>query len=304
VLAMATVPRFDPNRRQSLNAELERNRPVTDTFEPGSTFKIVTVAAALSRGLVTPETVFSLPPTLTLYDRTLREAHRDIYVSWPVRDILARSSNIGTVMIAQRLGKDELQRWIERFGFGSPTGIDFPGEVSGYLRPPSEWYGTGILNIPIGQGDGVTLLQLARAYAAIANGGYLVTPHLASRVGGKATPPARRTRILSPRVARQVDRMLRGVVSPDGTGALASVKGYTVAGKTGTANIFDARIGEYTSRYTASFVGYVPANKPRLLIAVTVQEPTKGIYGGEVAAPAFERIAAFSLLRRKIPPTG
>jgi cell division protein FtsI/penicillin-binding protein 2 len=262
------------------------------------------VSGALSRHLVTPSTVFSLPPTLTLYDRTLREAHRDVSVAWPVSDILARSSNIGTVMIAQRLGKEDLQSWIERFGFGSSTGVDFPGEVSGYLRPPDQWYGTGILNIPIGQGDGVTLLQLSRAYAAIANGGYLVTPHLVSRVGGRATPVPRRKRILAPAVARQVDGMLRGVVSPDGTGALASVKGYTVAGKTGTANIFDPSTGEYTSRYNASFVGYVPANHPRLLIAVTVQEPTKGIYGGEVAAPAFERIAAFSLLRLKIPPSG
>jgi cell division protein FtsI (penicillin-binding protein 3) len=304
ILAMATVPRFDPNRRESLSPELERNRPVTDTFEPGSTFKIVTVAGALSQGLVTPDTVFDLPSTLTLYDRTLHEAHRDVDVSWPVKDILARSSNIGTVEIAMRLGKDDLQRWIERFGFGARTGVDFPGEVSGYLRPPSQWYGTGILNIPIGQGDGVTLVQLARAYAAVANGGYLVSPHLVSRVGSSTVRTPRRTRILTPAVARQVNQMLRGVVSPDGTGALASVKGYSVAGKTGTANIYDPSTGEYSSRYNASFVGYVPANHPRLLVAVTVQEPTRGIYGGEVAAPAFERIAAFSLLRLKIPPTG
>ena len=304
VLAMATVPRFNPNQRESLNAELERNRPVTDTFEPGSTFKIVTVSGALSQGLVTPDTVFNLPATLTLYDRTLHEAERNVDVSWPVKEILARSSNIGTVEIAMRLGKDDLQSWIQRFGFGSRTGVDFPGEVPGYLRPPSQWYGTGILNIPIGQGDGVTLMQLARAYAAVANGGSLVTPYLVSRVGGRPVRVPRPKRILTPAVAAQVNQMLRGVVSPDGTGNLASVKGYSVAGKTGTANIYDPRTGQYTSRYNASFVGYVPANRPRLLIAVTVQEPTKGIFGGQVAAPAFERIAAFSLLRLKIPPTG
>ncbi len=314
ILAMASVPGFDPNTerdRLSEEPELEKNRPAIDTFEPGSTFKIVTIAGAIEDGLVRADTMFELPPTLTLYDRTLGEAHPRPAVRWPVSDILAKSSNIGTVLIAQRFGeqlgqdagRERINHWLDRFGFGSSSELDFPGEGSGFVLPAAEWSGTSILNIPIGQGVSVTLTQMAAAYAAIANGGFAVRPHLVDRLGSERVAPARGPRIVRAATARAVDRMLRGVVSPDGTGSLASVQGYTVAGKTGTANKINPETALYDAGLiVASFVGYLPAERPELLIAVAVDEPGGGGFGGDVAAPAFEEIAQFSLQRLGIAP--
>jgi cell division protein FtsI/penicillin-binding protein 2 len=303
VLAMATVPRFNPNRRARINPELERNRPVTDTFEPGSTFKVVTMAAALEDRKVLPGTTFALPTTITRYDRTLRDAHERPPMTMTASEILAQSSNVGTVLIAERVGAERLQAWIERFGFGARTGIDYPGEVEGLVLPLERWSGTSIINIPIGQGIGVTLAQLTSAYAAVANGGRLVPPHIVDGVGGAAVERPTGRQIITERTARVLDRMLRGVVSPDGTGSLAQVEGYQVAGKTGTANKIDPETGEYSSAlFTSSFVGYLPASDPQLVISVVVDEPGTAYYGGEVAAPAFEDIAAFSLQTLNIAP--
>lgn len=303
VVAMATVPRFNANKREAINQEQVTNRPVTDTFEPGSTFKIVTLAGALEDGVVTPGTRFDLPVVYQLYDRKLRDAHERGPVTLTASEILEQSSNIGTVRIAERLTEERLQAWITRFGFGSPTGIDYPGEVEGLVLPGEEWSGTSILNIPIGQGIGVSLVQLTRAFAAIANGGTLVQPHLVAAVGGEPVEVDPGRRIMSAGTAAQVDRMLRKVVSTDGTGELARVNGYEVAGKTGTANKIDPETGEYSEiAYTSSFVGYVPADDPQLLIAVVVDEPSGAYYGGDVAAPAFEQIAEFSLQYLRIAP--
>ncbi|WP_217913052.1 peptidoglycan D,D-transpeptidase FtsI family protein [Miltoncostaea marina] len=303
ILAMATVPRYNPNRRQSFNADLEANRPVTDTFEPGSTFKIVTMAGALEDGVVEPTTLFHLPPVYKLYDRELEDAHERGPVSLTASQILEQSSNIGTVKIAELLGKERIQAWIERFGFGSRTGIDYPGEVEGLVLPADRWSGTSILNIPIGQGIGVSLIQLTRAFAAVANGGTLVQPHVINEVDGEPAPVPAGRRIMTAATARQVDGMLRKVVSTDGTAELAQVKGYEVAGKTGTANKIDPDTGEYSDTlYTSSFVGYVPADDPQLLVAVVVDEPSGAYYGGDVAAPAFEEIAELSLHSLRILP--
>lgn len=304
VLAMATVPRFNPNKRETINPELERNRPVTDTFEPGSTFKIVTMAGALEDGKVTPTTSLNLPVVYKLYDRTLRDSHERGPITLTASEILEQSSNIGTVMIARRLTQARLQAWITRFGFGSPTGIDYPGEVKGLVLPAVQWSGTSILNIPIGQGVGVTLTQLTRAYAAIANGGRLVTPYLVKSIDGQDVPAKAGRRIMSETTANKVDKMLRKVVSSDGTGIAAKVRGYKVAGKTGTAQIIDPTTGEYSkTAYKSSFVGYAPAGNPHLLVSVMVDQPTTGsYYGGDVAAPAFESIAQFSLQRLRIAP--
>jgi cell division protein FtsI/penicillin-binding protein 2 len=304
ILAMANVPGFDPNNRRNLKPELERNKTVTDTFEPGSTFKLVTVTGALREGLVTPDTRLGLPTQLEVADRIIKDAEQRPAVNWSVREILQRSSNIGTVMLAQRLGKARLQRWIDRYGFGRSTGIDFPGESPGIVIRPENWSGSSIGNIPIGQGDAITLIQLARAYAVPANGGFLVQPHLVARVGGRpvALPPRRR--IIPASTASVLNGMLRAVVNESGTGVAAKIPGYEVAGKTGTAQKLDPRTHEYShTHYTASFVGYVPANRPRLLVAVVVDEPSAGIYyGGLVAAPAFEQIASFALLNLRIAP--
>ena len=205
--------------------------------------------------------------------------------------------------IAQKLGTTQLQHWIQQFGFGAKTGIDYPGEVSGIVLPTDEWSGTSILNIPIGQGVAVTIAQIAEAYGAIANGGRMVPPHLIKRVGNTVPTHPRGQQIISAKSAEQVNIMLQKVVSDDGTGNEAKIPGYTVGGKTGTANKIDPKTGQYIQSYVASFVGYAPATRPGIVVAVMVDEPTNGsYYGGQVAAPAFEKIAQFALQQLRIAP--
>ena len=301
VLAMATAPGFNANRFPTTRADRRRNRAVTDTYEPGSTFKLVTVAAGLEENVVSPGSSFMLPPSLQVADRVINEAHTRGTELMSVREIVERSSNIGTITIAQRLGEGRLAYWIDRFGFGQPTGIDFPGESPGFALPRDEWSGSTIGTVPIGHGIAVTPMQMARAYSAIANGGVLVRPHLVDRVDGRPVPQRRGKRVVSPRVSRQMLSMLRGVVL-EGTGTEAAIPGYTVAGKTGTAAKIDSS-GRYShTDYVASFVGLVPATKPRLVIMVMVDEPSGSIYGGVVAAPAFRQIARFNLQHLEVPP--
>jgi cell division protein FtsI (penicillin-binding protein 3)/stage V sporulation protein D (sporulation-specific penicillin-binding protein) len=300
ILAMATAPRFNANRFPTTRADRRRNRAVTDTYEPGSTFKLVTVAAALHEGIVSPRTAFRLAPTIKVADRTIREAHTRGTQRMSVREIVEYSSNIGTITIAQRLGEGRLASWIDRFGFGKPTGIDFPGESAGFALPLDQWSGSTIGTVPIGHGIAVTPVQMARAYAAIANGGTLVQPHLVDRVGGTSVAAKRGKRVVSRPVAEQMLSMLRGVVV-EGTGTQAAIPGYTVAGKTGTAAKIDPNGRYSTSRYVASFAGLVPASKPRLVVMVMVDEPRGGYYGGTVAAPAFREIARFNLQYLEIP---
>jgi cell division protein FtsI (penicillin-binding protein 3) len=275
-----------------------RNMAVTDQYEPGSTFKMVVVAAALEAGLVTPETVFSLKPTITVYDREVHEAHEDVPAvrDFTVTQILAKSSNVGTVTLGLEVGKARLVDMIRNFGFIEKTGLDFPGEVDGQMLAPEKWSGTTIANVPIGQGIAVTPLQLAAAYAAIANGGIMVQPHLVR--GAEASS----RQVVSKKVADQLRQMLLVTVE-DGTGKLAQVKGYEVAGKTGTAQKVKETGGYYEDHVVASFVGMVPANNPRLVILVTVDDPATQQFGSYVAAPAFAQIAGFSLRRLGIPPT-
>jgi len=301
VLAMAVAPGFNANRFPTTRADRRRNRAVTDTYEPGSTFKLVTVAAGLEEGIVKPGSTFVLPPTLQVADRVIHESHTRGTERMSVRAIVERSSNIGTITIAQRLGEGRLAHWIDTFGFGQPTGIDFPGESSGFALPLDQWSGSTIGTVPIGHGIAVTPIQMARAYAAIANGGVLVKPHLIERVDGRPVEQKRGKRIVSRGVSTKMLSMLRGVVL-EGTGTEAAIPGYTVAGKTGTAAKIDPD-GTYShTRYVASFVGLVPATKPRLVIMVMVDEPSGLIYGGVVAAPAFRQIARFNLQHLEVPP--
>jgi len=293
VLALASEPGFDANRFPETDRDTQRNRAVTDTYEPGSTLKVVTVAAALSVGLVSPSTQFPLPPSIRVADRVIHEAHRSQTEQMTVAEILSRSSNVGTITLAELLGRSRLETWLERFGFGRETGIDFPGETSGIL--PFYWSGSTIGTLPIGHGIAVTPVQMAAAYAAVANGGVWLRPRLV------ADRPAKRRRVMSRRVANQLMSMLRDVVI-EGTGTEAEVEGYQVAGKTGTAAKPDPRGGYSTSRYVASFVGVVPASAPRLVVMVTVDEPRGAIWGGVVAAPAFQQIANFGLQYLEIPP--
>jgi len=263
----------------------------------------VAVAGAIEEGAVTRNTMFSLPETLTMYDRTLKEAHYRPAVSWSTQEILQNSSNVGTVLISQKLGQRKTYEWIQKFGFGAKTGFDYPGEVSGSLPKYEDWSGVSILNIPIGQGISVTLAQIAEAYGAIANRGRMVPPHLVKKVGDEVLTHPRGQQIISPRTAEQVNIMLQKVVSDDGTGKEAKIEGYTVGGKTGTANKIDPNTGQYVDTYIASFVGYAPATRPGLVVAVMVDEPAAGsFYGGDVAAPAFEQITEFALRHLRIAP--
>jgi cell division protein FtsI (penicillin-binding protein 3) len=294
VLAMAVSPGFDANNYANTWRPLQRNRAVTDTYEPGSTFKLVTVAGALSESLVSPSTSFVLPYEIHVADRIIHDAEPRGTETMTVAEILARSSNVGAITLAEKLGAHRLAGWISRFGFGRETGIDYPGESPGIVLPEKRWSGSTIGNVPIGQGIAVTPIQMASAYAAIANRGVWVRPHLVDHLGDGAAPAHPRRRIVKKRIAAQLMSMLRNVVL-DGTGTLAAVPGYQVAGKTGTASKVDPD-GTYSdSRYVASFIGIVPASRPRLVILVSVDEPRGAIFGGVVAAPAFSQIARFDL---------
>jgi cell division protein FtsI (penicillin-binding protein 3) len=298
---MAVERGYDANRFPIVPKDRQRNRTVTDTYEPGSTFKIVTVSAVLSEGLVTPQTAFTLPYSIHVSDRIIHDAHPRGTERMTVDQILSHSSNVGTITLAQLLGAQRLSEWISRFGFGHRTGIDFPGETQGIVPPLDRWSGSTIGTLPIGHGIAITPVQMAAAYGTVANGGVWLQPHLVERVGTKGRPPVVARRILTPRVSRQMLRMMEDVVI-EGTGQEAQLPGYTVAGKTGTAAKPDPSGGYSTSRYVASFVGIVPAKNPRLVILVTVDEPAASIWGGVVAAPAFQEIAGFDLQYLEIPP--
>ena len=274
---------------------------MTDTYEPGSTFKVVTVSAALSEQLVTPDTAFTLPYEIHVADRTIHDAHPRGTERMTVDEIISRSSNVGTITLAQKLGETRLSKWVKRFGFGAPTGIDFPDESQGIVPALERWSGSTIGTLPIGHGIAVTPVQMAAAYATVANEGVWLRPHVVAKVGPTQRPAYAARRVLSPHVARQVMAMMRDVVV-EGTGQEAALPGYQVAGKTGTAAKPDPSGGYSTSDYFASFVGVVPATNPRLVVLVTVDEPRGAIWGGVVAAPAFAEIARFGLQYLEIPP--
>jgi cell division protein FtsI/penicillin-binding protein 2 len=303
VLAMAQAPGYDANNSNAVPFALQRNRAVTDTYEPGSTFKLVTVTGALSEGLVTPDTKFTLPYSIQVADRVIHDAEPRGTETLTVAQILQHSSNVGAITLAEKLGAPTLMRWIQRFGFGQPTGIDFPGESPGLLPPLDQWSGSTIGNVPIGQGVAVTPVQMASAYAAVANGGVWIQPHLVDRVGGRPAGPWKHRRILSPAVNAELKTMLTGVVADAGaTGNEAQIPGYTVAGKTGTAQKPDGHGGYSNYNFDATFVGMVPASNPKLVVLVMVDEPRGSIFGGVVAAPAFAQIAKFDLQYLEIPP--
>ena len=301
ILAMAVQPGYDANRFPSAARDLQRNRTVTDTYEPGSTFKLITVAGALSEHIVSPATRFTLPYSLQVADRVIHDAEERGTVNYSVAQILAHSSNIGAITLAEMLGRTRLSSWISRFGFGRTTGVDFPGESPGIVLPPDKWSGSTIGNVPIGQGIAVTPVQMAAAYAAIANRGIWSRPHLVDHVAGGGRPSLHRRRLVSTRIAAELMTMLKDVVA-EGTGQYAAIDGYQVAGKTGTAQKPDSHGGYATGRYVSSFVGIVPASRPRLVVLVAVDEPKGAIWGGVVAAPAFQQIARFDLQYLEVPP--
>jgi cell division protein FtsI/penicillin-binding protein 2 len=294
ILAMANWPPVDPSDLEGASPEDLMNRATGFTYEPGSTFKAFTVSAALEEGLVTPETTFTLPPQLHVADRIIEDAEPRPTVTLSVAEILSHSSNVGAATIGLEVGAEKFSGWISRFGFGRPTGVQFPAEERGIVPALDEYSGSTMGNLPIGQGLAVTPMQMIAGYTAIADGGILRRPQLIERVGDEAVPEPKGRRVIESSVAEQVRTMLEGVLAPGGTASEVTVPGYTLAGKTGTAQV--AENGTYSeTKFVASFIGFAPAQDPRLLVAVIVDQPQGEIYGGSVAAPAFGKIAAFAL---------
>jgi cell division protein FtsI (penicillin-binding protein 3) len=303
ILAMASYPTFDPNHFGTADDAAMRNRPVTDVYEPGSTMKSFTAAAALEAGLCTPDTVYSLPSTIRVADRVIHESHPRPPVSWTLREIVAKSSNVGAVKLGQALGEDGMFRAFADLGFDRPTGVDFPGETAGYLPEVEDWSASTIGNLPFGQGMSVNALQLSRAMCALANGGTLVTPHLLRAVPGDASqqPTWPQERAMGEETSAMMRDMLASVVEEGGTGTAAAVEGFAVAGKTGTAQ--KARpdgLGYAEGSYISSFAGFLPAQDPEVFILVALDEPTKGIYGGAMAGPAFSEIGTFCMSHMRV----
>jgi cell division protein FtsI/penicillin-binding protein 2 len=308
ILAMATAPGYDNNKVHDLsNKQFVRdthNMAVEYSYEPGSTFKVVTMSAALTAGIVTPQTQFRIPYAIKVGDRVVHDDAPRPTRTFTAAQILQQSSNVGTVTIAELVHKQSLYDWIRRWGFGNPTHIGLPAEASGAVMPPDKWYSSSIGNIPIGQGISVTPLQMAAMYSGIANGGVMVEPHVVERIGGRPAPKPVARRVLSPTVDHTLVGMLKGVVdTAAGTGTRASVCGYTVAGKTGTAQVaLPHSLGYSTRNYVASFVGFLPADNPRVEVLVVVNSPRTNIFGGIVAAPAFQQIATYLTKDLAIPP--
>lgn len=304
ILALANWPQLDANNPSVSPEEVLEDRAVGLDYEPGSTFKVVAVSAALEAGLITPTTPFNIPDQIQVAERTIHDDTEHPEETLTTEQILARSSNVGAIKIGAMDGPGRFNNWVHRYGFGAPTGVDLPGEESGVTLAPSQYSGSSMGNLPIGQGELVTPMQMATAYAAIANGGVLRSPHIVAAVGGHAQPEPKGRRILSSAIAGELRHMLEGVLGPEGTASEVSIPGYKLAGKTGTANKINPETGEYSqSKYVASFIGFAPASDPQLLCAVVVNEPQSGsIYGGTVAAPAFGQIMSFALPYLGIPP--
>ncbi|HET6752187.1 MAG TPA: penicillin-binding protein 2 [Actinomycetes bacterium] len=310
VLAMANLPTFDPNRFASSTREGRRNRAVTDVYEPGSTNKTLTAAAALQHGVVTPRTPITVPPALELCPgvKTFHDAHEHGTEVLSFAEVVAQSSNIGTIQVAKALGPQRLARAELDFGYGRRTGIDLPGESPGIVLPGRDWRCTDLGVNAIGQGVAVTVLQMASVYATVANGGVLMAPTLLRGTvdaTGRFEPSKRRPgrRVLSARTARALSRILEGVVKEGGTGTLAALDEWRVAGKTGTARKPDPeRRGYLAGAYVSSFIGFAPAERPAAVVAVVLDQPTP-IYGGVVAAPVFREVTGTALRRLGVLPT-
>jgi cell division protein FtsI/penicillin-binding protein 2 len=294
ILALANWPRVNANNPGASPPWADTDRAVNFSYEPGSTFKAITVAGALQDRLVTPSTQFNIPSVLQVADRQIHDAESHGDETLTVSQILKVSSNIGADEIGMKLGPNRFNYWVRRFGFGSPSGIDLPGEDGGIILPVAQYSGSSMGNLPFGQGESVTPIQIASAYAAIANGGILRPAHIVQAIGGKQVKAPAGRRIISTATAAQLRNMLRGVFGEGGTASGAAIPGYDMAGKTGTANI--AIHGHYSdTEYVASFVGMVPASHPQLLGLVVVDQPQGSIFGGSVAAPAFQKIVGWAV---------
>lgn len=305
VLAMAASPGFDPRDVSGVTAERLGNSAVSEVFEPGSTSKVLTMAAVLEDGLGVPTTPFTVPDRIERAGRTFKDSHSHPTLQLTLAGVLTDSSNTGTIMASDDMSAERLQHWFERFGLGRTTGIGLPGESGGLLPPAGSWSSSQRYTVVFGQGLSVTALQMASVYQTLANDGIRVEPTVVAgrRTDTGAVVPAsaaRSDQVVSPETAATLTRMLESVVTDGGTGEAAAVPGYRVAGKTGTAQRYDEACGGYCG-YTASFAGYAPAEDPRVVVSVAVQDPTRGIYGGTTAAPVFAEIMRAALAEEHVP---
>jgi len=307
LLAVASYPSFDPNNVGAAQGSLV-NKAFNDVFEPGSTGKIMTIAAAMQQGHVTPTTPVVIPSQLHRWDTYFHDAEPHGTEYRTVAGTLAESSNMGTILIGETMQPSTLYGYFRKFGLGSTSGMGYPGESAGLLAPANQWSGTQRATVMFGQGLSVTAIQAASVFQTIANGGVRIPPRLVQSVespdGAMVTQPQPAgIRVVSDSVATQMSDMLEDVVSDQGTAPAARIPGYRVAGKTGTADRYDAVVKGYSGK-TASFIGYAPADNPRIVIAVILQRPVRGYYGGVVAAPVFHDIMTYALQELQIPPTG
>ncbi len=297
IIALANTPGYDNNNFSEATPEMQRNRVLTDPYEPGSTFKAFTMAAALEENAVTPQSTFTVPDYIQVADRVINDSEPHETEVMNPEQILEKSSNVGTIQVAQQLGGKRLEQYIRRFGFGKPTGVDLWGEDPGLVPAYADWSGSSIGNIPIGQGITVTPLQLVTGYAALINGGTKVTPYVLQ----KDKPPEPGPRVISQQTSDIVRGMLQNVVD-NGSGRLARIPGYTVGGKTGTSQKVDPKTGAYAYRHISSFIGFAPASDPKYLTLIIADEPQTTFWGEVVAAPFAKEVLKFTLGYFNVPP--
>jgi cell division protein FtsI (penicillin-binding protein 3) len=308
LLAVASYPTFNPNTDVGKKGVQLDNKAFSDVFEPGSTSKVMTIAAALEEGTVTPSTPVVIPNRLPRYDANFKDSHEHPTLYRTVAGTLAESSNIGTILISETMKPKTIETYIRKFGLGKRSGTGYPGESAGILPSSDTWSGTKKATVAFGQGLSVTAIQAASVFQTIANDGVRVQPRLVDSVTAADgtvthTPASPSSRVVSHQTAADVSRMLEGVVSAEGTAEEAQIPGYRVAGKTGTADYYDSKAGRY-SGHTASFIGYAPADDPQIVVAVIIQKPTYPFFGGYVSGPVFKDITTYALQELKIPPTG
>jgi len=306
ILAQASAPTFDPNSN-SITQEKLKNPAVQEVYEPGSTGKVITVAAAMQEGLVSPDTVFTIPYSMKVSDGVFHDHEKHPTQRLTTTGLLAVSSNTGSIQIGQKLGKDNLYDYLRKFGIGESTNSKLPGESVGILHPVKDWSGTSLPTISFGQGYSVTAIQATSVFATIANDGVRVKPSILAGVvdeSGKYTPAKSNEsiKVLSAQTAINLRAMMESVVSKDGTAPTAAIPGYRVAGKTGTAMRYNTSCSCY-SGYTASFIGFAPADQPKYVVSVTIQDPQGLHWGGALAGPVFKKVMSFVLQNERIKPT-
>lgn len=307
ILAQASAPTFDPNNSRSITLDKLSNPAVQEVYEPGSTGKVITVAAAMEEGLVAPDTVFTIPYSMKVSDGVFHDHEKHATQRLTTTGLLAVSSNTGAIQIGQKLGKDNLYKYLTKFGIGESTNSRLPGESAGILHPVKDWSGTSLPTHSFGQGYSLTAMQATSVFATIANNGVRVKPSVLAGVideNGKYTPATANesVRVLSEQTAINLRAMMESVVTKNGTAPTAAITGYRVAGKTGTASRFNTSCKCY-SGYTASFIGFAPADQPKYVVSVTIQDPQGLHWGGALAGPVFKKVMSFVLQSERVQPT-